>query len=624
MLLRLMGARHFGPMFWTQFLGAFNDNFFKNALVILITFRSVHLLGVPPEQMVAFSAALFMLPYFLFSAAAGKLADKYDKARLIRGTKVMEIVVMGFGAAGFLLGSPLMLLVVLFFMGMQSTLFGPVKYAILPQQLSDEELVGGNALIEMGTYLAILVGTICGGLLVNLPSGDAIVAAGVVLAAIAGLVASLRIPPAPSDDPELSLGGTALLPDLALFRMLTAYRPIWLAILGITWFWTMGALFLSLFPSWTKDVLGGDESVATLFLALFSVGIGIGSLLCDRLSRERVELGLVPIGALGMTVFCFDLWWVGHPWPAPDVPYTAWGILQTFSGLRIAVDLLGLSMFGGFLIVPLYSFVQWRSKPEERAQIIAGNNIVNAFGITGGSLALMAAFSLGFDAVDVLLGIGVANVLVAVVMYTQVAEYLLRFAAWIVSFAVYRLQVEGEEEIPADGPCLIVCNHVSFIDWFVIMAAVRRQLRFVVYHRFAELPLLSFFFRQNRVIPIAGRSEDPALLEQAMHDIDEALAQGWAVLIFPEGNITSDGEILPFRKGLEHILERRPVPVIPIALSGLWGSFFSRKHGSAMTKPFRRVWSRIWVTVGEALPTDVTAEAAEGAVRALHARHPDR
>ncbi|MBX2799654.1 MAG: MFS transporter [Myxococcales bacterium] len=618
MLTRLMGTIRFGPLFWTQFLGAFNDNFFKNALVILITFRSVHVLGIPPEQMVAFSAAVFMLPYFLFSAAAGRLADKVDKATLIRVTKVAEVVVMGLGAAGFLLGDALLLLGVLFLMGLQSTVFGPVKYAILPGHLEEDELVAGNALIETGTYLAILLGTIAGGLLINLPSGDLVVAVGVVSTALGGLLAAQRIPAAPSVAPDQAVALGDLVPGPGLFRLLTAYRPIWLSILGITWFWTLGAVLLSLFPTYTKDVLGGDESVATLFLALFSVGIGLGSLLCHRLSRERVELGLVPVGAFGMTVFLLDLWWIGVPWEAEASALNAAALLQTVTGLRIAFDLVALSLFGGFLIVPLYSFVQWRSEPQERAQIIAGNNIVNAIGITSGSLVLMGGFAVGFDAVDVLLGLAATNVVVAVVMYTQVAEYLLRFAAWIVSFGVYRLAVQGEERIPADGPCLIVCNHVTFIDWFVIMAAVRRQLRFVVYHKYAQMPLISFFFRQNRVIPIAGKSEDPALLEQAMSQIDEALQQGWAVLIFPEGGLTSDGDLLPFRKGIEHILQRTPVPVIPMALTGLWGSFFSRKDGSAFRRPFRRVWSRIWVTVGEAMePSDVTAERAQEAVRAL-------
>ncbi|HHO52073.1 MAG TPA: MFS transporter, partial [Deltaproteobacteria bacterium] len=436
--------------------------------------------------------------------------------------------------------------------------------------------------------------------------------------AILGALLSRSIPAAPSADPQLAVQWDPVRPTLALLRLARAYRPIWLAILGISWFWTFGSIFLSLFPTYTRSILGGNEALATLFLAMFSVGIGIGSLLCHQLSRERVELGLVPVGSLGMTLFTLDLWWVGQPWPLGAVPMTVPELLSNPTGWRICVDLGLLAVFGGFLIVPLYSFIQARAKPEERSRIIAANNVINAFWMVIGSLALAGVYSTGASTVDVLLVLALVNLAVGVYMYTVVAEFLLRFAAWVLSFVIYRIDVQGEEHIPREGPCVLVANHVSFVDWFVLMAAVRRPPRFVMYHTFMKLPIMRFFFRQAKVIPIAGRKEDPALLEAAFERIHEDLQAGWVVAIFPEGTITTDGTMSPFRLGIERILERDPVPVVPIAINGLWGSFFSRAGGRAMTKPFRRLWSRVAITIGEPIPgAGLTAEALQEQVQRL-------
>lgn len=623
MLLRLMLKQRFWPLFWTQFLGAFNDNFFKNALVILITYRAVYLAGIPPEQMVAFAAAVFVSPYLLVSGTAGELADKFDKADLIRWTKFAEVGVMVLGAIGFLVNSPPMLLGVLFLMGLQSAVFDPCKYGILPEHLREEELVAGNALVGMSTYLAILLGTMSGGLLIGLEGGETYVAAGVLVIAALGIVSSRFILPAPSASPDLKVNWDPIRPTTELFRLATSHRPVWLAILGITWFWTIAGLFLSLYPTYSRDILGGDESLATLVIALFSVGIGFGSSLCDWLSRGRVELGLVPIGAVGMTVFCFDLWLVGQPGAVdPQHLISAYAFLSTAAGLRISFDLSALAAFSSFLVVPLYSFIQIRAQPDQRARVIAGTNILIALSITVASLALMGVLWLGFSAMDVLLAMALTNVVVAIYMYSLVREYLLRFVAWILSFVVYRLRIEGEENIPREGPCVLVCNHVSFIDWFVVMAAVRRPVRFVMYHRFMRIPVLSFLFRQARVIPIAGGREHPKLLQRAFDQIHEELEAGWAVCIFPEGDITTNGELGEFKGGIDKILARDPVPVVPIAIHGLWGSFFSRKHGNPMTKPFKRVWSKVWVTIGAPVSGEsASSERLRQAVGQLSERH---
>lgn len=613
----LMRARRFWPLFWTQFLGAFNDNLFKNALVLLITFRSVTVGGLAPELMVAASGAIFIAPFFLFSAVAGQLADKLDKAAIVRATKVLELLIMGVGAAGLVTGQYALLLLVLFFMGTQSALFGPCKYAILPQHLGENELVRGNALVEMGTYLAILLGTIAGGLAVNVEGGERWAAAAVVGVAALGIGTAWFVPPAPSRAPDLVVSYNPLVPTWRLLQLAFDNVVIGRSVLAISWFWTFGSVFLSIFPAYTKDVLGGDPTIATFFLALFSVGIGAGSMLCERLSRHRVELGLVPIGSFGMSVFALDLWAIGQPWAAPAVPLDVAAFLSTWTGVRIALDLLLLAMSGGLLIVPLYAFVQLRARPEEVSRVIAANNVVNALAMVGGALALMGLFAAGLDTVDVLLALFAANTLVALYIYTVVPEFMVRFVVWTLSIPMYRLRVTGHEHIPKDGPVVIVANHVSFVDWFLLSAAVKRPARFVMHKDFFRGPL-KLVARHLHAIPIASAKEDPEMMEAAFAAIARELDDGQVVVIFPEGRITDTGEMYPFRSGVERIVAANPVPIVPMAILGMWGSFFSRKDGQALKKPFRRWWSRVDVVIDPALPPDqVTAAGLQARVQAM-------
>jgi 1-acyl-sn-glycerol-3-phosphate acyltransferase len=614
----LMTSRRFAPLFWTQFFGAFNDNLFKNAVVILIVFRAVHVAGIAPEQMVALSGAIFIAPYLLFSGIAGQVADKLDKARLIRAAKLAEIAIMAVGALGFVTGSVPLLLAVLFLMGTQSTVFGPCKYGILPQHLGEAELVAGNALVEMGTYLAILLGTLAGALAMDLPGGERVVAGGVLAVALIGAVTSLAVPAAPSSRPDLPVGLDPVRPTLELIRLCRKKESVWLSILGISWFWAYGAVLLALFPTWTKDVLGGGESLTGLFLALFSIGIGAGSMLCEKLSRERLELGLVPLGALGTSLFTLDLSLIGTPWPTPAEPIGVVALLSTFAGWRITVDLTLLSVFGGFMIVPLYTLVQWRTDRSETSRVIAGNNVVNAVFIVVALAGLAGLYAAGLSPIHVFAVLAAVNIAVAAYMYTVVPEFVLRFVVWMLANVVYRVRVSGQAQVPVDGPAVLVANHVSFIDWFVISAAIKRPARFVMHHSFYNLPVMRFLFRQAKVIPIASSKEDPALLAAAMERIHAELQDEQLVCIFPEGKITETGEVAPFRQGIERIVARDPVPVIPVALDGLWGSFFSRHGGSAMRRPFRRWWSRVTVRVGAPVPPErVTAPALQERVCAL-------
>ncbi|MDX2437897.1 MAG: MFS transporter [Acidobacteriota bacterium] len=610
--LHLLGERRFWPLFWTQLLGAFNDNLFKNALVILVAYRSMTLLGLSSETIVVACAGIFIFPFFLFSATAGQLADRLPKWRLIRWVKIWEIGVMALAGVGFATDSLALLLTVLFLMGMQSTFFGPAKYAILPELLDDDTLVGGNALVAMATFLAILIGTITGGLVVS--GGERWVSRlgfMVVLVAMAGYVTSRFIKKLPAANPELPVILNPVTPTIDILRVARGVHSVFLSILAISWFWFLGASFLSLLPNFSKDVLGGGETVVTLCLGTFCVGIGTGSMLCERFSRRHLELGLVPLGSIGISVFAVDLAFSGWRFTAPaEGPMlTVAAFLRASGGLHVLFDLFMIAVFSGFYTVPLMTFIQQRSAASERSRVIAGNNILNALLMVSSSLMLVTMLARGVSIPGIFLTLALLNVAVAIYIYTVIPEFLLRFLAWCLTNILYRVRVVHPDNIPAEGAAVLAANHVTFVDWLFMASASTRPVRFVMDNEFATLPLIRFLFRDAKVIPIASGRDDSEVLQQAYDRIAGELEAGELVCIFPEGGITRDGQLAPFRLGIERIVERTPVPVVPVALVGLWGSFFSRESGRAMTRPFRRFWSRVEIRIGEAIqPERVTAQ----------------
>jgi hypothetical protein len=414
----------------------------------------------------------------LFSATSGQLADKYEKSRLIRLIKLFEIAIMTIGLAGFAAGSVVLLFVALALLGVHSTLFGPVKYAILPQHLRIDELVGGNGLVEMGTFVAILLGTIAGGLVVAIRPGGTLAAGGVTIAiAVAGWLISRRIPQTPAVAPQLEINWNPFTETWANLKLASDNLVVWRSMLGISWFWFYGAIYLAQLPAFTQRVLGGDEHVFTLLLALFSIGIGVGSLLCERLSGRKVEIGLVPFGSIGLTVFAFDLWLASR-----DLTGTGEAGIATFlaSGAhwRVAADIVLLGVFGGFYTVPLYALIQARTVPSHRSRIIAANNILNALFIIVSAAVAIGLLRAGVSIPELFAVVGVMNGLVAVYIYTLVPEFLMRFLAWLLIHTVYRVDQQGLENIPDEGACVVVCNHVSYVDAIVIAACVRRPIRF--------------------------------------------------------------------------------------------------------------------------------------------------
>ena len=609
--LKLLGERRFWPLFWTQFLGAFNDNLFKNALVILVAYRSMSLMGIGSQEIVVACAGIFILPFFLFSATAGQLADRFAKWRLIRLVKIWEIGVMVLAGVGFAIDNLALLLVVLFLMGMQSTFFGPAKYSILPELLGEKDLVAGNALVAGATFLAILLGTITGGLVIA--GGEVWVSRlglMVVAVAIGGYCTSRYVQKTPPADPDLPVKLNPVTPTIEILRVTRSVKTVFLSVLAISWFWFLGASFLSLLPNFSKDVMFGSETVVTLYLSIFCVGIGIGSMLCETFSKRRLELGLVPLGSIGMSVFAIDLAIAGGRFLGPLDGHLM-GIaeyLRQPGAVRVLVDLFMIAVSAGFYTVPLMSFIQLRTRTKERSRVIAGNNIINSALMVLSSVALVALLAAGRTIQSLFFGLGVLNAVVAVYIYTVIPEFMLRFVAWGAANLVYRLKVVGKRRIPSEGAAVLIANHVSFVDWLIFASVSARPVRFVMTHEFFELPLVRFLFRGAKVIPIASGRVDEALRERAYDRIARELEKGELVFLFPEGEITRDGELRPFRPGIERIVDRTPVPVVPMALVGMWGSFFSRHGGGAMRRPFRRFWSRVEVRVGEPVPPeDVTA-----------------
>ncbi|MBF0191868.1 MAG: MFS transporter [Magnetococcales bacterium] len=428
----LLRTRRFLPLFVTQFLGALNDNVAKNALVVLLTFHATEWTSLMPEVLANLAAGIFMLPFFLFSATAGQLADKFDKARLARWVKLLEILIVLVIGLGFVWHSIEILFGALFLLGVHSTLFGPIKYAILPQHLQPEELVGGNALIEAGTFVAILLGTLLGGLLAGSAGASGIITLTGLIIAVAGYLASRAIPTAPAPEPTLRINPQFLAETWKTLQLPRTNRAVFLSILGISWFWLYGALFLAQFPTYTRNLLGGDESAITLLLAIFTVGISIGSLLCERLSAGRVELALVPLGSIGLTVFGLDLALAS---PASNAvvatPLGALTLLAQPGTWRILADLVLLGTFGGLFIVPLYALVQQRSEASHRARIIAANNIYNALFMVSGALAAATMLGKGLTIPALFATAALCNAAVAVYIYGLLPEFVTRFLIWV-------------------------------------------------------------------------------------------------------------------------------------------------------------------------------------------------
>ncbi len=621
----LLSQRRFLPYFIVQALGAFNDNVYRQAIIGLLAY-----MAVGSRQMGLYAnlaPAIFILPFFLFSASAGQIAERLEKQKLIVITTSMEIAIMSLAAAGFLLQSMPVLLVALFCTGMQSTLFGPVKYSILPSVLKPEELTGGNGLVESGTSLSILLGMICGGLIFQLAGahGPQVAAAFVILLAIAGNTVARRIPKVDAGNPDLKVDWNLLRVSWQIWQLTRERLAVRNAVLGVSWFWFVGTILTAQLPVYAQDNLGGTQNLYILALALFSVGAGIGSLACEKLSGRTVEIGLVPLGAFGISAFLFDLYFA-RPGQALAQGLTLAQFAQAAGSQRIILDLVGVGVFTGFFVVPLFALIQSRTPKSELARVIAGMNIQNAmFIVLAALLGIFVQRVLGWTIPQLFLALAIANTLVALWIFSFVPEFLMRFLSWLLVRTLYRLRLHGiEDNVPDEGAALLVCNHVSYMDALILSACIPRPARFVMYYRIFNIPVLRWIFKTAKAIPIAGARENPEIMQRAFDAVDAALAEGELVCIFPEGALTRDGQIAAFKSGLEKVLDRaaargQRVPVVPMALKNLWGSMWSNRDSRLRRARLpRRLRARIEVLAGVPVPGDeASAALLETRVRAL-------
>jgi acyl-[acyl-carrier-protein]-phospholipid O-acyltransferase/long-chain-fatty-acid--[acyl-carrier-protein] ligase len=595
-LLTLFSVRRFLPLFVTQFLGALNDNLFKNAALIYILYTLAEPAGLEGGLLMPVGAGLFVLPFFLFSSTAGQMADRFDKARLTRWVKAAEVGIALTGAAALALDSIPGMLAVVFLLGTQSAVFGPLKYALLPEALKHEELVGGNALFEAGTFLAILVGTIAGALLVMTEGGPVLVGGILVALALAGFVTALFIPSTGVTTPGAPISFNVIGQTRRGINAVRSDRALFRAILGISWFWLVGAVFLAEFPAFAKDVIGADEQVVTLFLTVFSVGIAVGSILCQRVLKDEVSLKYVPLASIGLFLFATDLWFASASLvPAADIMGVT-AFAGTFAGARILADLFLLAVCGGLYIVPLYAYVQDRAEPHRRASVIAANNILNAAFMVVGSGAVAGLLAVGVSIPGVFLTVALASLVAAVVVCSILPQELFKsVAAWVFR-RLFKVEVHGLDILKSmDGPVVIVANHASWLDGPLLNAFLPGRSAFAI-----DRGIFSTWWgRLTRLfadmIPV-----DPAN-PMSTKTMIRAVRDGERLVIFPEGRLTTTGSLMKIYDGPGVIADRAGAKLVPVKIEGAQYSALSRLKG----KLPRRLFPKVTITVQEPVTLDL-------------------
>ncbi len=585
----------FFAFFCTQFLGAFNDNFLK----IVVSFVALDLATSGADNYVELIAFLFILPSALFSGYAGHLADVYSKRAILVAVKACEIGIMVLALAAFFTGHIQFMLAVVFLMGLHAAFFSPAKYGILPEMLPDRELSRGNGLLEMSTFMAIILGTSAGGAVFALWKHD-LPLIGVVMIGIAvlGMLASLGITRVPASGAAKLMRLDPLHEVFEGLRRLRGERPLWLTVIGISYFWFLGALVQINLLFFGKELLQLDEFHIGLLGTFLALGIGAGSLAAGRLSGDHIELGLVPLGSVAMGV-CLGLVALS----APSYPQTC-----------AALVLLGFS--AGLFAVPLNALLQQRSGKEEKGQLIATNNFMNTIGIfLAAAIHWALKTPLHFSPDTIILLIAVLTLAGTAVILYLLPDYFVRFVLWLLTHSIYRIKIIGAENLPVRGPALLVSNHVSFVDALMIGGATPRFVRFMLHRDYYELRWLNWFFRLMRSIPVSANNRRDIVqsLKHARNELDK----GHIVCIFAEGAITRVGHLLPFKRGFEKIVEGTNVPIIPVHLDQLWGSVFSFKGGRFFWKRPEKLFYPVTVSFGAPLPPSATVQQVRNAVLEL-------
>ena len=579
---RLLGERRFGPFFLTQLGGAFNDNLLKQVLVQLVTFHAADYSSLTPGLITNMAAGIFILPFALFSALAGQLADRYDKAVLIRIVKASEVIIMGIAAAGFYAHSLFALLLALFLMGTHSTFFGPAKYSLLPRVLAESELVGGNGLLEMGTFASILAGTLCASVLVAHTTDPMLLTAALTLVAVFGLTCSLFIPPNGCAAPDLAIGANLIRQTADIVRRARHVRVVWFGLLGISWFWFFGVAFLSQLPVLVLHELHSGEEVLTLMLAVFAIGVASGSLLCERLSGGHVEWGLVPFGSIGMTLFAADLGAVAGRFAEVSEPRGLSVFLACPGSLRLLADIALLGAFGGIFSVPLYATVQARSQPEEQSRVIAANNVLNALFMVAAAGMGVALTALGAGAAQIVGICAVLNALVAAALCALLPQFVWRFCVWILGHTLCRARASGLEHVPARGAALLAPQRLTLPGAMALAAVISRPMRFAWDESNKPSAPARWLLRT------AGAGESPRAPRLAApdgwgtEDIRTALAAGQIVCLWPAGACAEQARGGALARALAGILERTPAPLVAVAIQEF------RQGDRAILNPFAR------------------------------------
>ena len=584
--LDLLKPKGFQSFLWTQFLGAFNDNVSK----WIVTLYAIDMAAGRGSLYAAAVGGIFVLPFLLFSSYSGYLADVYSKRRVMIAVKLFEIVAMGLGFFAISSGNLFFMLLIPFLMGLHATFFSPAKYGILPEILPEKDLSRANGILEMTTFMAIILGTSLGGLLYAHWKGEPGLLNLVLIAvAIIGALFSFRIPPVPPAAPKTHFGLNPLGEIGKGLMELRQTGNLWLTALGITYFWLLGSFLMTIIAPLGKEVMGLGDAQTSLLETFLAVGIGVGSLLAGKLSGDKVELGLVPLGSIGMGA-CGILLSLHH---------------QSFGQAAFAFSLLGL--FGGFFAVPLNALLQQKAEREGKGRILATNNFMNALGmITAfGMLSLFGGvFHLPADKSILIMGFMTFGVTAYLLLILP--DFLIRFSLWLFTHTVYRIKIVGQENVPFRGPALLVCNHVSLVDGLLVGVCIQRFVRFMVYRPYYEHPAFHWLFKLMNAIPVSNKSKAEVI--ECLDRAREELKKGHVVCIFAEGAISRTGNMLPFKRGFEKIMDGLDVPIIPVHLDRLWGSIFSFKDGKFVTKMPKQIPFPVTVSFGRALPGNSKAD----------------
>jgi acyl-[acyl-carrier-protein]-phospholipid O-acyltransferase/long-chain-fatty-acid--[acyl-carrier-protein] ligase len=580
-IIALLGTRRFWPLCLTQACGALNDNLVRNALVVLALFRA----GAAGPVLVALAAGLFIFPYMLLSATAGQLADSHDKAKLIRILKLAELALMGVAAIGFLLDSLPILLLVLVALGVQASFFGPLKYGILPDHLRPEELLAGNGMVEATTFVAILLGTMAGGWLVLLPHGALIISSAGLSVATLGLLAALPIPPAPPRAEAMQVDWHILRATAALIRQARAISAIWQPILGISWFWTLGATLVAEFPVVAKNTLGAGGEVVSLLLTAFSLGVGVGSLLCARVQHGEASARHAPLALLGISVFTWDF--AASCADAHGLVSVS-AVIGSMHGWRILLDLVLLSACGGFYSVPLYALIQQRAEPAWRARMVAASNVLNAAFMVGGAVVAAGLAAAGVGAPRILAATALVNLVAALWSIQLLPSSALRWLLRCYAKVFHGVVVTGLEHYPPPGEnAVVVPNHLSFADGPLVAAFLPGDLVFAVDTGIAERWWARPFLASVEVIRV-----DP-LNPFAVRTMIQAVKQGQRLMLFPEGRISRTGGLMKIYDGAGMVADKAGAQLVPVRIEGTQFSHLSHLAG----KLRRRWFPRIRITI---------------------------